>query len=730
MRFIHYLYIVPLALLTACSSSDTIGDTTVTDHSNGEILLSAGIVEGATMRGAEDNHDNHQTLTSNTKLALQVSGTWTGHETGTIVKTTTATVGAATGSDNRHNNVSCDPVLYWDDYGTADPANTSGRNAGLTIYGAAINGKAAPSVDNWTALDWTLSKNQTASGETPADKDLLISNNVKEGGADGTYKFDNRNSGKLLEFRHALSKITVILTAGEGFVSSKFASAPEVILTSNEGTPADANAWPLTTGKVDITTGVVTSQATKQAVTMNTASEGSLNVVTKEALVMPGSPFKKDAIIARVNADGNIYYVTSEKIRKAINSVDHNEDDLTESGKNYIINVIVNKTKIDVTATVTNWVPVNAEEVAPKINITVGYGIPGTTVRVNTFSFYRSLALNDGYATGESENLEINGFYKRVSELTKNNDDTWTMNPVRYWSDHNQHYQFRLVWPNTTTALKTATENPDVSGETVVQKWRPHVEDKTHDGTNYQVIEIWNDPYQDVLPEKTMIADDYHPYPSNLAIARPEIFDDPATTDVNEQLCKNDEPGHTRTNLYTGGICATEGNIDLSFRFVMSQVEVYLTTTSDASKVELNNAKVELVNVHKTGDVKLGDREVIPTGTIVDYKLDNYSYDSETKKVHYHSAIVPQELTYTTAQAADNVKFRITITNSDGTTDVYYADIAPILESGKTTKVAPNGVWESGYHYVYNLNVSKTVIKVTATLANWTKVDASQDIWF
>jgi hypothetical protein len=44
--------------------------------------------------------------------------------------------------------------------------------------------------------------------------------------------------------------------------------------------------------------------------------------------------------------------------------------------------------------------------------------------------------------------------------------------------------------------------------------------------------------------------------------------------------------------------------------------------------------------------------------------------------------------------------------------------------------VAPNGKWESGVRYVYHLNVSKTHIKATATLANWQSVEASQEIWF
>lgn len=738
MKLRHSIYIAPLLVLAACNSENL----PTAGHPDGAIELRAGLVEGSgavTKAGAEDNHTSHLTLTENTKLALRVSGTWTGHDPSSVVKTTTATVGSETSADSKHNSLSCSPVLYWDDYGTADPANAStGRTEGLTIYGAAINGKptlpsALTSIADWTALIWTLNANQTSTDNTPADKDLLISNNVKAGTGDDTYKFDERGSGKLLEFRHALSKITVNLRADEGFVGGVFADIPEVKLTSNDASTS-LTEWPLTNGTVNITTGVISSQNGNAAITMfNTATATTGWTKTYEALVMPGSAFKKDAIIARINADGNIYYVTSAKIREAINATAHDTDDLTESGKNYVINVIVNKTAIEVTATVTDWVTVTAAEVAPKINITVGYGVPGTAVRVNTFSFYRSLSLNDGYSEGDG--YKINGYYRRAAELTRNpSTNTWTMNPQRYWSNHNQHFQFRLVWPNTTTAKKEGdneSADPDRPDE-YVQKWRPHVEDKIYDDTNYQVIEIWNDPFQDVDPNKTDISsvegNIYHPYPSNLAIARPE-FDD--ITDANCS-CTNNEPGHTRTNLYTGGICATEGAIDLKFRFVMSQVEVRLTTTTTTSAVRLDDAKVELVNAYTHGYVMLGDRTVKPDGDKTTDELDFWKVETVgvTDTRFFRSAIVPQELTYSTPQAATNLRFKITITNADSTTDVYYADVAPIKKSGSEEPVAPNGAWESGVHYVYNLNVSKTQIKATATLANWTTVEASEEVWF
>ena len=720
MKHIHYLYIAALTFLIACSSEERI-TTDSNEDPSGPIELSADIVEGSTKAttrsGAEDNHANHQALTSDTKLALRVSGTWTEHGESpyAVVKTTTATVGAETSSGSKHNSLTCSPPLYWDDYGSADPANaTTGRTEGLTIYGAAINGKTiAPSVSDWTALSWTLPANQTASESTPADKDLLISNNIKAGTGDGTYKFDSRTSGKLLEFTHALSKITVNLNANNGFTDGVFASDPEVKLTSNNASTSYAE-WAYTTGTINITTGAVSSQANPAVITMwQAVSAPDGYDITKEALVMPGSQFSADdAIIARINADGNIYYVTAEKIRTAISASHASEGAYsTEAGKNYIINVTVNKTDIVVTATVANWTNISADEVAPVINVSGDLGGSAVISADKTFSFYRSSFPNINLGYSYDESLKENNYYKEESVLGyTHSTTTWTMSPVLYWPNHNTHYQFRAVWPRTVTTTTGDEDKPRVVREIPVGQT-----------SEYQLIKVHNEAY---TPDH---------FPSDLMIARPDVPN-------GYQNCGNNEVGHQKVNLYTNGICAREGTINLKFKYMMAQVEVILTTTdTDYDKVKLDGAIVELVNVHKTGSVKLGDMEVITTGTspLSNPVLDtfgDYTLDYNSTSTHYHSAIVPQPLRFTEPLADGNLKFRIKIMNAagDAVDDIYYADIKPISVkvTSSSDAAAPVTNWESGKHYVYTLHLSKTEIKVTATLANWTEVTASQTVWF
>ena len=724
MKHIHYLYIAAFTFLIACSSEERITTTDSNEKPSGPIELSAGIAEGnskaTTRTGAEDHHTTpgHHTFTAGTKIALRIYGIWKGHTPSEeIVETTTASLnGVAPNTNDKHNKLSCSPVLYWEDYGTSDINNMGtgkGREEGLTIYGAAVDGvTSVPSglissgstidgtIGKWTSLGWTLDANQSSGF---SEKDLLISNNIKAGTGDGTYKFDSSTSGKLLEFTHALSKITVNLNANSGFASGIFASSPEVKLTSNNASTSNAE-WAYTTGTVNITDGTVSSQGNASVITMWQATSAPSGYdVTKEALVMPGSQFTADnAIIARINADGNIYYVTAQKIRTAISASHASEGAYsTEAGKNYIINVTVNKTSIDVTATVANWTDVSAAQVAPVINISGSYGTPDVALGDETFSLYRSTSLNSGY----SASLLVNNFYAQESAITKS-EGNWTMSPQLYWPDHKTHYQFRGVWPQTVTT----------AGDGILTS--PRVEKITHSTTEYQVIKVKNEKYVSGQ------------FPSDLQIARPEIAEG--------TQCTNTEPGHTTTYLYSGGICATEGTITLNFRYMMSQVEVELTTTDNTlnDAVTLTNAKVELINVHNTGYVKLGDRGVIFTDDVRNYTLDPITDDTvENYNNKRLSAIIPQALTYDSSNplAATNVKFRITIYHDGDTStidDIYEADINPILQLGSLSLVAPNGAWERGNHYKYKLMLSKTKVQVTATLANWTTVNASQTVWF
>lgn len=761
--------------MTACNDDLPSPTFTVGDAVNA-ITLRAGISDAAagvmTKAGAEDHHTTpgHVNFTNGTQLRLRVDGTWlekTSYtlphgnvSSGAATQETTATTGDKTGTGMLHNEVNFTPAqrLYWDDYGTADPVNidapkgtaiagTGGRNIGLTIYGVTLNGKdAAPIIDgstgkSWDNLNWTVSQDQSATGVWGSE-DLLISNNIKAGN-DGTYKFDDyvydlKNStntaSNIIEFTHAMSKITINLIAGEGFpttgvgaTAKKFGAEPEVVLTSNLYGETSKTEWANTQYAVNVITGAVaTASNTPKAITTKTTKTNDATfTVVKEALIMPGSTFGDAAAgvypqVLSILADGNRYYVTTEMIRAAITTAisagTHANSYTTQPGKNYVFKVIINKTSIDVTATIKNWEDVTAADETPIINFSNCYGQEGTDL-AKGFSFYRSTSVNGSY---------INGLTEGNTSTVSYASSTYTMSPQLYWPDHSTHYFFRGVWPTVNTTDGPATSNVKANA-----------------------VEITNVAYAQGK------------YPSDLMIGMPR-----KTDGTPDEHCKSshDVDGICATDALSGSSHENEGLIHMNFQYAMSQVEVELQSATGSASVNINeNTVVELVNVYNNGEVKLSDESISTSGDKGNYTLDLVTgTGNELKR---HSAIVPQTLTFSTAGASTNLRFKITVTNDDAvlyadeteynaakgtsldaaafaalsvaertktpaTTDVYYTDVEPIKKTGSTDKVAPNGKWESGVHYKYVLTLSKTAINVTATLKDWIEVTASDNIWF
>jgi hypothetical protein len=625
---------------------------------------------------------DYYAMQAETQIRLKVDGKWAGKTNEDISQTATC---KANPSTSKINSLTYDEgqALYWDDYGAGDPDNSTNTANGLTILGVAIDGKNdAPVVgnDQWDNLPWTV----VTDGEDVLKSDIIISNNLTT----SPYSFANRNDddAKKMIFTHPLSKITFNLKAGKGFDADTF--NPIVKLSDKAG-----NSYALTDGYVKIQSGKAENNGTKAVVIAGTTSTPKSTDVTiiKEAIVYPGtllgSSDKKmlddNTIIAVLNANDNVYYVTAAEIRKAMQNKDASTDFTTKAGYNYIIKLTVNKTGIRTTATVTDWNSIESEEVSPVINVKskVGGGTGTTTPDgFKTFSFWRR------------DNSETD-FKDEASPTGTAGTGDWDFGEhVLYWTNHNQHFHFRGVFPEyNENALKGAK----------VEK----------DGAGNQVVKVANGVYNK------------DEFPCNFMIGMPEIGDS-----EDEYLCNGET--HTPVDMRTNGICARSSAINLNFRYMMSQVEVKLISNEDKladDYVDLTYAEVELVNVGTAGNILLSDRSAKVTTESDTYPLNCVG----SSNIHYHDIIVPQTLV---SNNSNKVKFKITVytDNTKTAKDVYYADVAPIKvkKSGSTDEAAAVSAWESGVHYVYNLKITKTEIKATATLTDWTTVEASEDVWF
>lgn len=699
MRNIRYIFIYGIAslltlLFAACS--DEYQPTYTVGEADNAIQLRAGISgENPAVRASRANdteHAHHLLFAEGSKLALRIDGYWKKLDTGStskdnVLKSTTGMAGTV---DNvTHRALTLSPKVYWDDYGTADPDNTEGRGRGLTIYGAAVSGyngttgtsglpqvadgNTLEGISNWTAVSWTLPTNQTANNAI-TNHDLLTSNNIKDGG-DRTLKFEDwkkkdGSASDLLVFTHAMTKMTVNLTPGEGFAGN-FQQTPTVTLLNF-----------YYKGTVDVETKTSTaSTADKGDIQLQPGTVGALGMTPFSGLVFPGNQFTDAANIAKIEADGNIYYATAGKLNAAISGADKT----LLQGTNYVLNVTVNKTGVDVTATIKDWDTVTAANETPIINFGKCYGEKGTDLGKG-FTLYRSTNKTAGPYNGGGDQAQMS--YA---------DSKYTMTPQLYWPDHQTHYFFRGVWPQVGGTGGPAAADVSATGIAV-------------ENCNYK--KDW--------------------YPSCLMLGMPRKAD--GTPD---ETCKN---GHN-----TEGICATdapdgsshadEGLLHMNFQYAMAQVIVKLTTSTDASGNPLANGisinehtKVKIINGYTEGMIKFADGTSDFTGkTTADFEMTNDNgidddLKNENEYANYRNAVVPQSLTNA---ADDDLKFRITI--GDGTnTDVYETvlGIKNIKVDGKTITA-----WEPGKRYIYTLNITKTGIQVTATLKDWTDVTGSEDIW-
>lgn len=675
MRISRLLYTITVILaLHSCADNTETPAYTVGETDNA-ITLSAGVSTNDNGVQTRATSQKYTPFSAQTQLRLRVDGKWTNNNPSGISKTTTAKTSPSASADSDNDNTNDTHTveftsaerLYWDDYGTADPGNQAGRAEGLTIYGVAVEGStSAPEVSDWNSLSWTLPEDQNT--DDWKNHDLITSNNIR--GTGNTLKFDdvknNNSPNNLLIFTHAMSKITVNLKADEGFPGYD-ANNPSNATFEENPTLELINFN--TSGTYDVLTKTPSASSAKGNIKMHLTSGGKgSNTAQFDALMFPGNSWDdntKSENILQLNADGNIYQVKAEKLYAAMTS--NNQASITQ-GYNYILNITVKKTKIEIEATIKNWEEITSENVAPEINISASYGqaVNETNAFTKSYDFFRSLDIDKNFDS-DSSTEGINPAAKYTySEETQ----TGSWDKTLFWPNHETHYFFRGVYPQSQ---KVETVN------------------------GYDVISVKNCTFSAGTS------------PSELMIALPR----------STSSCSH---GY---DIEGKGICATTGKINMNFEYAMSKIELRLTSNEASSLdyVDLTNAetKVEIINGYENGYITLknGLHSEYQNSNKKDYPLSKQTTAASGFQLSTLDAIMPQQL-------SDDVVFKITVKNSDGTTDIYTAQINKIKEKNNNSFITE---WEHGKHYIYILNVTKTKINVSATLSDWTTVSSSENVW-
>ena len=754
LRYIPALLAVAALGLSACSTEELPDNG---GNSNGKTAIefamsnTGGIGMSLDSRAAASDA-SRAGFGQSTRIVMRIGSEST--ETPSDIKyTRTTATASAQVADYSTVSFGSGEMRYWDD--------AHGRNSQLSVYAVAIPDKTEPSLipvdklncapasgSNWAAEDastaasnntiaWTVSADQSTAG-TVSNQDLCYSNNIQTGGKNGVYRYsftdpigyptfpgvanidnledgmmkfaENGTSGKFdrghMIFRHALSRITVKLTAGDGFTQ---ADAP-FEFTYADGGNVHINNVP-TSGTFDIVagawkTGATTSTIKKMEITKDlTADDKSYTLV---ANLLPGYQIRSGNAtnLLQFELDDNRYNITEAMLYGALyGKTGITQQDATkitmEQGVNYEINITVSKKKIDnITATLVPWAKVSGDEQ----NVNNAY----ITLSLQTFTgdecrnfdFYR---LNDPYDSPVTSNPTTMHYkwysqYEGPATLTAikaDGSEATDSDPIDhyktnwYYDNNKAFYHFRTV--NKGTNITTDGANGDYF---------------TITSSNNEA----NDPHWGA--PMCLGADIKYAVTGNAAATRPT--------------------GGFASSIH-GAIGATESKIKITELHMLSKINVILKTTDTDNKVTLHDgttpAIVKLVRYFKDGKVELGRGLVTVTSASRgsdDFKSPNPFFEEANKKTYPYLFMAVPQLLSGSGSAGDTDFVGIEITTPDG--NVYkinrLSDITG-SEAGQGQTARDNITrWLPNHHYTYTFNLKKTEVTATATVTKWNEVTA------
>ena len=662
---------------------------------------------------------------------------------------------------------------YWDD--------AHGRKSLLSVYAIAVPDKKDDSVlptntlasgdasdenmiwgtNNANTLTWTVNQAQTS--DNIANNDLVYSNNIKESGKNGIYRWDfsagnwkysnnggsDHDDGQMLfyqngvatnvapteapghfdrghmVFNHALSRITVTLVEGTGFdtrtsTDFQFASGTNIKLLD----VPYSGTFNVATGQWN--TGATTGPINTIAKTTSTSSDAT---GTYMAQILPGYTFTSGNSInvMELTIDNNTYYITQDLLFKALNDkagtgegkngLDPNASSYKmEQGKNYNFSITINKKGMEeITATLLKWSDITAGE--SSINnghITIStYDASSAGTPCSDLHLYRNaqvldnIVTNDGYTADQYQANYKDGsdYYCSPTSL---GSDKWKTS--WYFEDNKTAYHIRSI---NSTAYGTSGDNVK----------------NPHSGNEYTYFEMQNGKQADK---------DYH-------------WGAPMNTTSENKFVYDVSEGY-KSHLYKGITAINDGQvINITELHMMSNIKVVLKTSTGTDAVALRTrtsegdykyAKVELTRLYNKAQVDMGIGLVKPTGNIevqeemtqpTTFFVQENSADKISETQAFTWAVVPQPLWRgsTESEKTEDYYVGITITTPDNNQYYIIKNLSEITASsvgtsGNQTQNEKINRWYPNHSYTYTITITKKGIEaITCTLVNWSEVIAA-----
>lgn len=632
-----YISLISLLTLSSCSS-DLLDIINPDNWGKTPISLSASAEQTGSFSRAGFT-------SANTRIIAKIKSEKES-ENATETEWTVASLLASKDNDNNSESYSAvdyklNESRFWDD--------TYGREAKVSVYAIAIADKETTLLNNETLLEgvsaanpwikqtaannannlsfnFSVANNQNAVDTKCANYDLVYSNNIvkKSDEEDNRLWFGHKDAGKFekgqLHFNHALTKITVNLVSGEGFVDANdFKAENTSIVLGNDDFKAN------TSGTFDIATGSWSNLKDETLLTMAaTDVEDNVNmIISNSALMMPGlvvGNANDNAITITVN--NNLYYVSQELLLKALKaSKDIPADDKPAStateytlkqGKHYIFTINLNKTKVcAVSATLADWEAITGSVETTNARISISVSQAEGENSCTDIALYRLRDAGNDAITDDYVGKIWNGNYGSAATLTANNEQN-KYSTDWFFDDNTCFYHFRTVKQGTAVAYSDTDKDSYFS-----------VSCGTRDNSDPH----WGAP----INEKGENTYTYKEGFSNIHHA----------------------------------IGATTDDIHIIEQHMLSQINVTLTTTTGNDKVNLEGAKVEFANMYHQGHVLMGNGKVVPVTTGEDAK-SNVEMTASTDNT-YNYDVVPQDLSSVELiiTTKDNNKYNVKLYNID-----------------------------------------------------------------
>lgn len=680
-------------------------------------------------------------------------------------------------TENSYSSVSFDfngtnYTRYWDD--------AHGRKSLLSVYAIAVPDKNDETVlssentlqkgiigsetGNWgtnrdNTLTWQVDATQTS--DNIANKDLVYSNNIREEGENGIYRWNystgnyspentgenNHKGGQMLfyqngmtdgdaatkdltdapghfdrghmVFNHALSRITVTLVEGTGFDITNNSSDFQF----TAGTNIKLINVPYS-GTFNVAEGkwASTNKGTISSIAKTTSETDASG--TYQAQILPGYSFDSGNTtnVMELTIDNNTYFITQSMLFDALknnagtNGLDANATYYKmEMGKNYNFSITINKKEIDkITATLIKWSEIEAGSSSINnghINISTHYSATGSPC--SDLHLYRnaqdlvSIITTDSYTADQYQANYMEGTaYHCQPTQTSADPNVWKT--TWYFEDNKTAYHIRSINSNAYGTGGNNVKNPTT-------------------GDIYTFFEMQNGPQS---------ANDYH-------------WGAPMNNPTDNKF-KYDEAYGYKSHLYKGITAINDGQtINITELHMMSNINVVLKTSTGSDAVALRTgtsvsdyqyAKVELTRLYNKAQVDMGIGLVTPSNVVnneemtqpTTYFVQENSADKISETQAFTWAVVPQPLWRGSTESEKTEDYvGITITTPDNNQYYIIKNLSEITASsvgtsGNQTQNEKINRWYPNHSYTYTITITKKGIEaITCTLVNWSEVIAA-----